>query len=225
MELNYTDFKAVVESRNMSLQSVVVGSNLWLSAMDGVFSVTCLIPTDVENADNIDWESNYASRANKSPKSKVLTEFELEDKVLRLASIEGTFDVDGLCVLEILVPGTFDPFNPSRLIAQAYLLENVFGWGDRLIEVNIVDKDNVIGYGANTVIEIYHDAEVPAANKGWRFYPTEQGMGEIEIEPVGGFGRIPGGVYIQAKVQRAVGNTATKLIADVWWGAPDSTDQ
>lgn len=209
----------------MSLQSVVVGSNLWLAGIDGAFKVTCLIPNDEADANFIDWDTNFAANANKSPKAKVLTEFELEDKVLRLASIEGEFDVNGECTLEIKVPGSFDPFNPNRLIAQAYILEDVFGWGDRLLEVNIIDKDNVAGYGADVVLERYHDHEVPADNKGWRFYPTENEMGEIEIEPVGGFGRIPGGVYIQAKFKRKAGNTASKLIADVWWGAPDGTHQ
>lgn len=222
MQLEWPDFKQVLDQRSMSLQSVVVGDNLWLSAFDNYFKIECLIRGLVGDAYYDDYAANYAASANQKMKSSVVTEFELEDKVLRLASAEGTFDSSGDCVIEVLVPGTFDPLNPSRLIAEAYIVEDVFGWGDRLTEVNIVDLDNILGAGAGYVVETYHDAEMPSSSQGWRFYPTEQSMGEIEVEPVGGFGRIPGGLYIQAKFKRATGNTATKIIADIWWGAKDN---
>ena len=84
--------------------------------------------------------------------------------------------------------------------------------------MNIIDRDNILGYGANTVLESYHDGDVAEEYRGWRFYASEGGEGEIEIEPIGGFGKIPGGLYLQIKFKRAPGNLATKVQANLWWG-------
>lgn len=218
MEINWPNFKSVLEQKDLNLQSVVVGDNIWLVAMDGFYKVECLIPNDVTHADYIDYQASHAANANKLLQTKVVTEFEMSNKMLRLSSAEGTFDLAGDAVLEVKIPGTFSLTNPARLLAEAYVYEDVFGWGDRMTKVEIVDKDNLLGFGSTFVLETLHDPDVPEENRGWRFYPSHQNSGEMEIEPLGGFGELPGGMWLRGTFKRAPGNTATKIIVDIWWG-------
>lgn len=159
-----------------------------------------------------------AATFNKQQQSRVVTEFEISDKVARLAKITGEFDINGECVLELQVPGSFSLTSPGRLVAEAYCIEDVFGWGDAVTTIELIDKDNLSGLGANTVLETFHDPDVALANRGWYFYPTFGGAGELEVSPIGGFGELIGGTYLRATFKKAVGSTAQKVIACIWWG-------
>jgi hypothetical protein len=184
----------------------------------------CVLNKSLQHEDYLEFQSlNHLF--NRTQKQKVITEFELEDKVLRLATVGGVYDENGECEIEIKVPGDFDPLDPSRFVAEAYILTDRFYFGDKLTQIFVVDKDNVIGYGAGVVIERYYDVDAPLMNQGWLFYPTHQNAGEIEIEPLGGFARIPGGLYIVARFKKLADSPATRVSAMVWWGAKDNTHQ
>ena len=67
MEISWTEFKKIVDARNLSIQYVEIGNNYWLKAMDGYFSVECFIPLDPNHEDTSVFEASYKSTGNKSP--------------------------------------------------------------------------------------------------------------------------------------------------------------
>lgn len=71
MELSWSDFKLVVNTRSVSPQYLVVGANYWIKLIDGAFEVECLIPTDPEALETADFIANYQSNCNKSVLSQV----------------------------------------------------------------------------------------------------------------------------------------------------------
>lgn len=218
IELPWSEFKTQLDTGKYQWIHFDRSNTLIIFAKQNAFTILCKINKD-DLAELADFTENYFSMSGLGlMKSKVITEFELDDKVLKLASGIGTFDGNGDCTIEIPIPGAFDPLEPSRYIAGGYANTDLYGWGDRCTEVNILDKDNILGMGAGAVLETYHDNEVAEENRGWRFYASEGGEGEIEIEPIGGFGKIPGGLYLQIKFKRANGNPATKVQANLWWG-------
>lgn len=66
-ELNWTNFKSFLSSRNLSCQYFDDGNSYYLYALDGYLSVFCLIPKDSPaNTDQSDFETNFKSTGNKS---------------------------------------------------------------------------------------------------------------------------------------------------------------
>lgn len=68
MEVSWTDFKAFVQSRLLSIQWVVAGDNYFLKAFDSYFSMECLIPKDPSlSSDTVDFETNFKAAGNIKP--------------------------------------------------------------------------------------------------------------------------------------------------------------
>lgn len=65
MEVSWNEMKTMVDSRNISVQYIIIGSNYWIKAIDDLFSVECLLPTDESNSDTADFVTNYKPKANK----------------------------------------------------------------------------------------------------------------------------------------------------------------
>lgn len=68
MELNWTDFKAFVVSRGLSIQWVMAGDNYFLKAFDNIFSFECLVPKDsAASSETLDFETNFKALGNVKP--------------------------------------------------------------------------------------------------------------------------------------------------------------
>lgn len=162
--------------------------------------------------DQQEFEADYKDFANTPAKEEVTTQFEKDDKRLKLACAEAEFDQNGEAEISIQVP------TGGRYIAGGNAFTNAFGAGDKASAVSLVDVDNLLGYGAHTVLATYHDSDMPTANQGWFFEPKSNGTGWIEIEPIGGYGHLPEGMYLELYFKKAAGSTATKVFVNVWWG-------
>lgn len=221
MEINWSEFKNIVDVKNISIQYVTVGNNYLLKAIDGGYENTCLIPTDPEHADTIDFETNYKLNGNRHTTNLVTTQLELNDKVLKLASSIADFTGDE-AVLEICVPGTFTGVDhqtcDGRYIAGGYGWTNDYEFGDRISKVEVVDKDNIFGYGAGVIVKCYHDENLDEFNMGWRLWASLNGEGEVEIDPIGGYGFIPSGLYIRITFLKNPTSNASKAAVNIWWG-------
>lgn len=66
MEISWSEFKAIVTNRCLSIQYVTVNGNYWLKAIDGYFEVECMLPIGVNNSDTNDFETNFKAAGNKS---------------------------------------------------------------------------------------------------------------------------------------------------------------
>jgi hypothetical protein len=73
------------------------------------------------------------------------------------------------------------------------------------------------------IIQSYTDDEMPSANQGWYFWPLATGSstppaGEIEINPIGGYGFIPSGFYVIVTYQRPSGVITGSINVNFDWG-------
>jgi len=84
--------------------------------------------------------------------------------------------------------------------------------------VQLTDEDNLLTYGAGTVLASYEDAEADAGQIGWFFEPDANNTGFIEIEPIGGYALLPEGFYLKIVAKKEAASTATKVFVNVWWG-------
>ena len=212
--ISWTAFKSLVVNSELDVHYAEDGDSYY--AFNAYFQVCAEIPKNNRNADYEDFTQVYLPWATGKPILNSITEFERSDKLVRLSSATGSFDENGMAVLEISVPGA-TPSPEGRLIAECYVYEDQFGWGDRMTRVDI-DTWGIYSGVSGYVLETFHDPEVPQDQQGWRFYPSHQNSGEMEIEPIGGFGEVPSQTTIRATFQKMSDSPATKLIADIWWG-------
>lgn len=224
IELPWSQFKSVLDAGGWYYWEFTLSATYYIFAKQNGFTILCRIYQD-SGADQLDYEGNYQASANTPLKDRVVTDFEIDDKTLKLSSITGTVDGSGDCVIQLKIPGTYAPGEYGRYIAGGYAVTDKYGWDDRITKVEIVDVDNVLGFGAGVVVGGYHDEEVDAINMGWRFwrgsYNGTDCEGECEVEPIGGFGKIPAGLYIRCTFKAGAGSPATKVCVNFWWAKKD----
>lgn len=225
----WTQFKEAVAAKRLSLQYEVDSSRYVIWAHDGPDMYVCYIWIDAvpvgitqstgysqeqNDLDKQDFDDNFKDYSNLVSLSKVQSQFERDDIVLKLACMKGTANLSGDLTLTIKVPGTYGV--DYRYVAGGYAYVDTVAFGtDKITKIEVVDVDNITGLGANTVVKQYHDSEVSSSNQGWYFYPFHNNAGEIEIEPMGWYGALPAELYLQITFK--VSSLKT-VIADIWWG-------
>lgn len=184
---------------------------------------------------------------------QVVTQYELNDKTLKLAKCKGTTDENGSAILYFKVPGQFGS-GTGRYVVGGYGISEDYNKDDYVI-VRIEDKDRIIAwmiarsqdpnatqpvsdeiiqqigvipgvgeaFPSYPIIRSYTDEEADEENKGWFFWPLAQGnnlppVGEIEVNPIGGYGFIPSGFYIKLIYQRPNGIRTGSFRANIDWG-------
>lgn len=65
MEIIWSEFKKIVDIKQLSIQFVQHSGNYHLKAIDGVFALECAITLDSTNPDTLDFETNYKAKGNK----------------------------------------------------------------------------------------------------------------------------------------------------------------
>jgi hypothetical protein len=212
MKTNWAAFKNYVNSLSLSIQYTWDSNYYYLWLTDGTLSCDIQLQSD----DATDFLLNFQPNANQSNNQNVTTQFEKNDKVLKLASLEGTL-VSGATTLSIKIPGTPGTAE-GRWIAGGFAFTDVWTKGDRLTTIEIKDNDNITGQGAGTTLKSYADLDLDPLFQGWRMWPSSQVGGEIEIDPIGGYGFVPAGLYLEISFQMATGSAATWVCCDIWWG-------
>lgn len=220
INLDWSNFKTVAASKSLEMQYIELDSRyiIWIS--DGAMKFTAIIDFSSE-LDKTDFEENYRVHANKPIKSEVVTQFEKEDLILKLVSKEANFGESDECEIVFEIPGEFDGATISRYIAGGYANSDAYKFGDRVTAAEIVDVNGVTGYPPGTVLGSYHDENAASDEQGWRFWAAQGGEGECEIEPLGGYGQLLGGLYLRIKFKKCDGSPATKVCANLLWGIKD----
>lgn len=165
------------------------------------------------NIDILDINSAINLLKDGNPK-EVITQFEKDDKNLRMASIQGDVDENGEVILELKIPGVFSNGDGRYVDAGVAWFDSQHK-DDRIIEAYIVDKDNILGYGANTPLGYYHDLELLEENQGWRI-PPKRGL--IEVTSIAGYGFIPAQLYLCIKGKKGGDLTTGTLYINLKWG-------
>jgi hypothetical protein len=208
--LNWNDFKNIINDKSKLRYIDRDGFYLcYYTDSQGVFESSLLKDS---GTDVTEFETDYKDFANSSSKQEVVTQFEKDDKRLKMACAEEEFDEAGEVEISIAIP------SDGRYIAGGNAFTNAFCPGDKVLSVSLVDVDNLLGYGPNTVLASYHDEDVPTANRGWYFEPKSNGTGWIEVEPIGGYGLLLGGTYLLLRFKKEAESTATKVFVNIWWG-------
>lgn len=198
LNVAWPELKSFITTRSLSAQWVIANSSYYIYAFDGPFALSCQIDMaqgdDTPTNDQTDFETNFKNNGNQAPTPQVITQFEKTDKTLRLACLSGTItdSSNGTIVATLKVPGT-----PGS--GEGRYLSSGSAWfspqsDDDRVTVFVTDEDNLLGYGAGTVVGTYTDTDVPAENSGW-YIPAK--MGFIKVEAFAGYGFVPAGMYIK----------------------------
>lgn len=150
---------------------------------------------------------------------KVFDEFTSAEKIPKFACQSASF-VGTECVLEIKCPGTLG--ETGRYLKDGYAFTNAYYFGDRVSKLEVVDVDNILGFGAGVVLKTYHDEGVAEANQGWLLWAGEQSTGEVDLENAGGWGIFPAGLYLRCTFKKDALSTATKGAINIFWADDES---
>lgn len=217
IELPWNDFKnSCLDNQSYSWIFFDIDQTYKIFAKQNDFTVLCKIYKD-SGADQTDFETNYKPNQSIGFKSNVETQFERTDIVLRTAKATAAFS-SGEAEISIKVPG--EPGSgDGRYIAGGYAFTDNFTFGDKISQINIVDVDNILGMGTHTIIQTYHEVDVDAANQGWYLWPGPlvggSATGEIEIDPMGYYGFIPSGLYLELYFEATA---SQNVFCNIWWG-------
>lgn len=202
-------------SREIAASSIIVAFD-HLSQF-GV-TVSCYFRADLSEEDQATLESVVTAHVPQpvvTPPAEVTTQFEKNDKDLKLASaIQDVDALTGTATVLLQVPG--EPGSgDGRWVAGGEAWFESESIGDRVM-VYIVDHDNILGQGADLVVKSYTDDDVAEANQGWRI-PVK--AGRVTVEPIGGYGFLPAGFYIKVIGQRDPNLVqGGKFVFNIFWG-------
>lgn len=135
-----------------------------------------------------------------APAQEVVTQFELNDKTLKICGERVLIDqTEHKGRIDFLVPGT-PGSGDSRWVSGGMAWVHPYSPTAR-IRVWVSDEDNILGYGAGTVVRSYTDGEQPEGRRNWYFPP----IGHVEAETIGGYGEIPAGLYLVVEFEDDAG--------------------
>lgn len=196
----WSDLKAFATARGLSIQYLTIGNMYCLCAIDGAVEVLTQIPIVTptpSGSDQADFETNFLSSTNKSPRGNVVQV--LGSDTLTLCPFGAFSDTTLLANQttnwDIELPQTMSLRGAKLFSPNATL-------GD-WISVTVIDKTNVIGAGgtpdAPTVLGQYVIS--------WYVVP---GVWD-EIEDVSISQQLPAGVFLRV-AYTSVGSTAPQAV-------------
>ncbi len=145
---------------------------------------------------------------------EVITQFEKQDKTLKIASTSADVDENGYATALLKIPGV-PGSGDGRYLTSGIAFFSTHQSGDKVISITIVDQDNLLGYGAGVTIGSYTDSDVDSANSGWFMMPK----GYLRAETIGGYGFAPAGFYFKVVGKKvSLGPTSEKMFVNFEWG-------
>lgn len=250
MQADWLIFKNFAVDRKLSIQYVDLGDSYLLGATSRPFDLSCVLAKDTD--DCTDFETNFKPTGNQLNPNEVVTQYEKNDKDLKLAKGVAEVGEDGKATVYIQVPGTFGSAE-GRYVTGGYGISEDYN-PDDYCKVDIEDKDRILAmmiarmmnpeatepvsdatvqgmgeipgvgaFPAYPTVKSYTDDEQPEEHQGWYFWPLAQGgslppVGEVEVNPIGGYGFLPAGFYIKIIYCRPAGVTTGKVRINVDWG-------
>lgn len=210
IQINWSQFKELLDKGSIRARYVTTDFGYTVYGSDQALVFQCSIATG--EADCTEFENSYKAAIDSVKAATVATQFEREDIRLQMCRAEASFS-GGEVEVSMKLPGSVG--TEIVFIGGGYAFTDVHTFGDRVEKVQIVDVDNILGYGAHTVVATYHDDRVPAGNAGWYLYPAPQAGGEIEVDPMGFYGEAIAGLYLELYFKATA---ATKVYVDFIFG-------
>ena len=151
-DVSWTVFKQFVSSKNLLIQYLEMDSIYEVLAIDGVFILVCRIDRQNTNSDLLDFETNFKPSANKPIEKRssdgLLISKPFKDAVgfrFRGASFKASVPANATQDVDYKI-------EQERWIDGGRALVDKIGSEDQ-ITFQVVDKDNILGMGAGTVLD------------------------------------------------------------------------
>ena len=255
MQVVWSIFKQFLQEKSTYPQYVDLGRSYWMKAFNGSFELDCSIDKDTD--DCVDFETNFKASSNQQIKSEVITQYEKDDKTLKLSRGYSAVDGNGQAICYVKVPGAFG-VGVGRYLMGGYGISADYH-PDDFVTCFVEDKDRNIAMmvalamnpaatspvsdatiqamgilpGINKafpnypLVQSYTDDEQIIDNQGWYFWPLATGnglapVGEVEINPIGGYGYAPSGLYLKIIYHRPAGIIAGSIRLNIDWGRKDA---
>lgn len=165
------------------------------------------------SADCTDFENNYKVNGNSKISAQVSTRSERSNVSMKICHVRKQTDENGDIVIEFKIPGTFGQ-DKGREIAGGIAFWDSPVNGNKITEINVVDNDNHLGYGAGTVLKAWHDNFIENyQDSGWGM-PVS---GPLSIQSMGDWGELPAGFYLQIKASGVINDYLT---VNLKWAEP-----
>lgn len=213
--LTWPLMKIFIDSRGICAQWIELEDSYRLWAYDGPMAVQCALQKD-GGADVTEFEATYKAAGNQAPKADVTTQFEKNDKDLKICSAKADFDATtGECTIDIQVPGG-DPSQIGRYIESGLAWCEPPEAGDRITWVAGIDgPDGLMSGTPYATLKTYHDEDMPDDLQGWYIPKTSRG---ILMETLAGYGSLPGTMILRVKAKRVSPSTLGTFYMNIKWG-------
>lgn len=193
---NWTEYKDLLDKKNPNWQHDDRGSDYYLFFEDGSTLYTYVLPkTDPKNSDQIEWEDVYMSRSNFSVGGRPYA-FATGDFEFKGSGIFATIPAGQTVDLDVLVANMNTYVNGGEF----YTEDSVIG---DYIEAMVVDKDNLLGYGAGFVLKQWIE----------KWYIAPHTLQKLAT-PYAGV--IPQGMHMRAKYH-STGGVDVKVIGNYYF--------
>lgn len=149
MHISWTDFKMVLAATQNSFLCVKDTAQVNYYLLMG--KLECILPIN-GSEDTIDFETNYQSLANKTKKNTVLTEPANISITLYNSSDVITVGANSNENIDFYIEQ--QDTEPQQILYGGALHAQNPDFGD-YVTFQVIDIDNVLGYGANVVIKEY----------------------------------------------------------------------
>lgn len=249
--LDWTTLKSYVSIGNINLRYFEDTRKYEIHAADSFFHLAANVFKN-GGPDQTDFETNFKSTSNQPVSPVMTTQYEMNDKDLKLARGMIELNGDTTASLSLKIPGTFGTTD-GRYVAGGYAIGEDYDIDD-YITVYVEDTERLIALAvaqsqdpsatvpipdaemqalgvipmlgeavpAYPIVKSYTDDDLEAANQGWYFWPVALGnndpaASECEIDPIGGYGFIPAGLYVIVHYCRAT-KTTGGIRVNFWWG-------
>jgi hypothetical protein len=144
--LKWADFKTVVAAKSMKVQHIDLGDYYHVLAMDSAFKVNTDILKD-GGADQTDFDANYKADSNKPIVQTSALTFGSDTYKPNLVGFDFT------AVKTTTTTGEYE-IDTAYAIHGGVMECQDWNFSD-YIEVDVYDKNNVLGYGAGFVLQVY----------------------------------------------------------------------
>ena len=155
--VSWTAFKQFVNSRSLSIQWVEDYGNYYLTAVDNFFSLNCVLNQTTDTSDISDFTTNFQPNGNQPLKTNVVQQLGADS--VSICPFGTMFNAPANQTT------TFDlKFTNTVYLKGGIMYASPGNVGDT-ITVQVVDKDNITGAGAGTVLATYVN--------GWYVIPED----------------------------------------------------
>lgn len=196
IKLTWEDFKGILDGQSLSFQYFEIRNTYCLYCANGPIVIKCLIYKD-NSADQTDFETNYKSKGNSDIKAMVLTEPKNISTTLYKAVPVTEVAAGELKAIDLKLVAVAS--ETKQILYGGALYANTPDFGD-YVKFQVVDVDNIIGYGAGLVLNEYIV----------KAYLNNNGTFE-DYDEAGAY--IPVGLYLRClyKSEKSTGTTQVKI--------------